>query len=147
MKIKGTEHADSVIGTTNDDTIKGGRGHDYLDGLSGADVLIGGRGADFLYGSLDNDILVGGKGRDVFFLSPGDDSGLDAITDFDPHKDRVFFVDGGNIPLSTPFDYNSNNGKISLDGDALAFADTGLLMRENSLKIIGSHDFDLLYHP
>lgn len=63
----------TVLGTSGDDRLAGGRGDDVICGLGGDDVLrggdggdriFGGRGADRLSGHRGDDRLVGGPGRD-----------------------------------------------------------------------------------
>jgi hypothetical protein len=51
-------------GTTQNDTLTGGKGQNTLNGLAGADTLLGGDLADTLSGGADADNLTGGKGAD-----------------------------------------------------------------------------------
>ena len=66
----GTAGADSLSGTTGNDTISGG---------AGADVLYGGDGNDVLSGGADNDVLYGDNGNDTYRFGLGD--GQDTIVD------------------------------------------------------------------
>ncbi|WP_198016765.1 calcium-binding protein [Rubidibacter lacunae] len=80
----------NVIGTQNDDVIRGdnginvfngGEGDDVLFGGAGNDVLFGEGGDDLLFGNAGNDVLFGGVGNDVLFGNAGND---------------VLFGEGGN---------------------------------------------------
>lgn len=102
---------DSLSGTHNADILKGGRGDDILVGNGGDDLLKGARGKDTLYGGAGNDTLKGGYGADrfVFDLSDG---GFDRITDFEPGKDQLDFINVGDQALS----YDFATGIVSADG-------------------------------
>ena len=71
MKIKGTNKADSLLGTAGDDVISGGRGNDWLEGGAG------------------NDTLTGDAGHDTFVLRAN--GGHDTVTDFNASEDVVMF--------------------------------------------------------
>lgn len=64
MVITGTEEADSLKGTLENDVIYG---------LAGDDSLVGLGGNDFLYGGEDEDTVYGGFGDDQLFGENGDD--------------------------------------------------------------------------
>lgn len=87
--ITGTSGNDTIVGANGADTLNGGRGNDSLFGAAGPDLLRGGLGNDSLNGGdgpdvLDggkgNDILTGGAGPDTFVIRVGD--GSDIIKDF-----------------------------------------------------------------
>ncbi len=70
------------IGTSNDDSLKGGAGNDFiegfnsqdtLEGFAGNDSLDGGDGDDMLFGGQDDDTLLGGGAQDQLFGDNGDD--------------------------------------------------------------------------
>jgi len=71
MKIKGTNKADSLLGSAGDDVISGGRGNDWLEGGAG------------------NDTLTGDAGHDTFVLRGN--GGHDVVTDFNASEDIVMF--------------------------------------------------------
>ena len=71
MKIKGTNKADSLLGTAGDDVISGGRGNDWLQGGTG------------------NDTLTGDAGHDTFVIRAN--GGHDTVTDFNVSEDVVMF--------------------------------------------------------
>lgn len=94
---------DTMVGTSEHDTLDGGWGNDTLRGLAGNDRLVGGWGNDTLDGGDGDDLLVGGWGRDLLsggagrdtfrFESLLDTSTLnvlrDVITDFRAGEDRI----------------------------------------------------------
>jgi serralysin len=66
--------------------------HDTLEGGgAGDDVVIGGNAADIIEGGRGDDILTGNAGADVLSFR-ADQTGDDAITDFDPSEDIVQLV-------------------------------------------------------
>ena len=63
-----------IIGTEEDDTLKGGQGNDTIRGLGGDDHLLGLEGRDFLVGGEGNDELKGNLGKDTLKGGAGDDT-------------------------------------------------------------------------
>lgn len=84
--VFGTASADSLVGNTADNVLRGGEGKDRLYGGVGNDTLVGGGGAD---------ILEGGTGNDTFAFSRISDSYrlgqvfIDTLSDFSVHSDRI----------------------------------------------------------
>lgn len=79
---QGTDGDDVILGTRDDDVIKGGGGRDRIRGAAGSDVLCGEDGDDSVQGSAGDDTIVGGEGddrlkgdggADTLFGSEGDD--------------------------------------------------------------------------
>jgi Ca2+-binding RTX toxin-like protein len=62
------------LGSSDDDTVKGGTGKDRLTGSSGNDVLFGNAGDDGLAGSHGDDTLNGGAGKDFMNGGEGNDT-------------------------------------------------------------------------
>ncbi len=62
---RGSDSADTLVGTTGRDQIDGLDGNDYLRGLGGNDLLYGGAGDDILRGDGNDDLLDGGAGEDT----------------------------------------------------------------------------------
>ncbi|MEZ0306603.1 MAG: calcium-binding protein, partial [Ramlibacter sp.] len=60
--VNGTSGDDSLDGTAGQDTIYGFGGSDTLEGYTGNDALDGGDGTDFLYAGAGDDTLAGGGG-------------------------------------------------------------------------------------
>ena len=72
--IVGTNKADNLPGTPNNDAIYGLNGADTIAGKDGNDnELSGGRGADTVRGNRGNDYVYGGPGTDAVFGNAGDD--------------------------------------------------------------------------
>ena len=64
---------DSLYGSGQDDSLKGGAGHDVLFGNGGHDRFDGGAGDDTLHGGNDADTMLGGEGNDVAYGNDGAD--------------------------------------------------------------------------
>ena len=86
--IKGKSGADYLYGEDGSDTLIGGKGADVLQGGRGKDELNGWKGNDVLYGGNKADVLTGNAGKDTFILSRGND----VITDFKVKKDAIGLV-------------------------------------------------------
>ena len=85
--LTGSSGADYLIGGAGNDTLTVTTGSNYLDGGAGNDILKGGSGADHLYGGAGNDTLTGGAGSDTFVWTLSDHGTVgtpatDTITDF-----------------------------------------------------------------
>ncbi len=97
MKIHGTGHNDTLIGT------------------SGADIIDGGGGNDTIIGGAGTDTLTGGSGADTFVIEAH--SQYDIITDFNPAEgDTILFDYGTSAPTSV------YSGTLS---DGLSFQTSG----------------------
>ena len=94
--FKGTKGADTLNGSSSDDSILIGRsGKDFLRGSSQHDdILLGGRGDDTLVQTGGRDIMRGGDGDDTYII----DLTANAVTiveeDADGGKDTVILEDG-----------------------------------------------------
>ncbi|MGD9919280.1 MAG: beta strand repeat-containing protein [Paenirhodobacter sp.] len=65
--------SDEVIGTAENDILRGYDGNDLLRGGLGADTMFGGAGNDTLQGDGGNDLMVGGSGDDIYrVINAGD---------------------------------------------------------------------------
>ncbi len=65
---------EDVIGSLNDDTIKGSNLPNHLSGGDGADTIVGRGGPDQIFGDSGNDDLGGGGGNDLLNGGGGTDS-------------------------------------------------------------------------
>lgn len=92
-RLFGEDGIDTLFGGNGDDRLAGGRDNDYLYGNDGNDRIDGGPGNDYLAGGRGNDTLGGGAGADVFCWRADELGGRDRITDFEPDRDRLRFVD------------------------------------------------------
>ncbi len=63
--IMGTSEADTLDGVGGDDTINGKAGDDHILGGYGDDILRGGAGNDVLDGGFGSDLVIGGDGDDL----------------------------------------------------------------------------------
>lgn len=83
-----------IVGTSGEDSIRGGATSDYAIGGGGNDQLTTSGGSDTLYGGPGSDFLTGGTGTDYFIykdFSESTQSAADAITDFfaSAQSDRI----------------------------------------------------------
>lgn len=65
----------TIVGTPEDDVLRGSSGRDVISGLGGDDIIIGRSGGDSLCGGAGNDVVNGGGGRDAIVLGSGRDRG------------------------------------------------------------------------
>lgn len=79
--IIGTNAANTLNGTSEEDEIFGRNGNDTLSGLAGADKLFGEAGNDRLLGGAGADVLDGGVGNDTYVLADAGDVSLDTIVE------------------------------------------------------------------
>ncbi|MBX9458229.1 MAG: M10 family metallopeptidase C-terminal domain-containing protein [Rhizobium sp.] len=90
--LRGSRHADTLIGDGGANILAGLSGNDILEGGNGADTLAGGDGNDVLSGDAGGDLLSGGAGKDVFLFSRITDSSRraqDVIADFTRGDDVI----------------------------------------------------------
>ncbi|MGH1414445.1 MAG: Hint domain-containing protein [Pelagimonas sp.] len=82
-ETSGTDHADTVTGSSGGDhlhvnggadSVDAGDGADTIHGDAGADTIHGGDGEDSLLGDADADSLTGGAGADTLLGGTGDDT-------------------------------------------------------------------------
>ncbi len=78
--IFGTEGPDSLVGTSEVDSLFGLDGSDTLEGSrEGGDTLIGGLGSDSLFSFGNNNWLFAGKGDDILRGAAGGSGGTDTM--------------------------------------------------------------------
>jgi glycerophosphoryl diester phosphodiesterase len=98
--IRGYAGDDRISGKASSDLLAGGLGNDQMDGGQGQDLLFGGKGNDTLNGGAGDDILIGGLGADTLIGGPGQDrfvyrspqEGGDRIVGFKPAEDLIVMV-------------------------------------------------------
>ena len=71
--IYGTDTADTLTGTGENDTIYGYAGADQIEGGDGDDLLLGGAGGDSIEGGAGDDILNGGYDQNLLLGGDGND--------------------------------------------------------------------------
>jgi predicted extracellular nuclease len=62
-----------IIGTPDDDILRGTNSNDLIRGLAGNDLLLGRDGSDIIYGGDGNDVVNGGNGHDTLYGDNGND--------------------------------------------------------------------------
>lgn len=72
-EITGEEGNDIIYGKEGDDEFEGGPGEDLLYGDAGDDTLKGGKDNDKLVGGIGTDKLEGGSGADLFICDEDDE--------------------------------------------------------------------------
>ena len=92
LDFHATAGDDSLTGSSQDDTMSGGKGNDSLLGNNGNDILDGGKGNDKLYGGNGNDSLDGGEGNDKLYGGNGND-----ILDGGEGNDKLYGGNGNDI--------------------------------------------------
>ncbi|MDJ0552975.1 MAG: phytase [Microcoleaceae cyanobacterium MO_207.B10] len=113
--IIGLAGDDTLIGGDGDDSIIGSRGNDYLYGQDGDDVLQGRLGFDRLFGGEGDDEMNGGQGRDRFNGGSGDDvlTGGASIDRFIFATNQEF--DSDDLGVDEITDFVVGQDKILLD--------------------------------
>ncbi|HLO79136.1 MAG TPA: calcium-binding protein, partial [Magnetospirillum sp.] len=93
----------------------GGAGNDVMTGGGGNDTFLGGDGADTMYGGSGANTFTGGGGNDIIYVSVGNKSANDLVTDFNAGADTINVtttVDGS--PLSAAdFIWNQSTSTLS----------------------------------
>ncbi|GCL43887.1 lectin-like protein [Dolichospermum planctonicum] len=137
--IKGNNLANELVGNTGNDTIQGNDGNDILDGGDGNDQLFGGLGNDILQGDNGNDFLNGDLGNDTLRGLAGDD-----ILDGGVGNDSLLGGVGNDI-LFGDFGDDILNAEA---GNDLVFGDDGndrLYGGDGSDELNGGIGKDFLY--
>lgn len=128
-QARGTDWADLLSGSTEDNWLFGNSGNDTLNGREGGDVLIGdddfdlldgGEGNDFLIGGADLDSLTGGIGDDVFRGTIAELNG-DTITDL-ASGERIWVVDANGDGVGANITTDGVSIFIDTTGDGVAEA-------------------------
>src|SRR5207244_11874825 len=65
--------AQTITGTSGNDSLTGGSGNDLISGLAGNDTLVGLGGHDTLDGGAGADSMVGGDGNDTYIVDNAGD--------------------------------------------------------------------------
>ena len=128
-QARGTDWADLLSGSSEDNRLFGNSGNDTLNGREGGDVLIGdedsdvldgGEGNDFLIGGSDLDSLTGGIGDDVF-RGQIDDLNGDTITDL-AAGELIWVVDANGDGVGANITTDGVSIFIDTTGDGVAEA-------------------------
>jgi Ca2+-binding RTX toxin-like protein len=131
--LKGTAGADTLTGTSSNDTLDGGAGNDTLSGTGGDDIYIGGAGNDTL---TDNSTTS----ADVYRFGRGD--GADVITDLGG-VDRIELGAGiteADVKVRVSVDTWGNNLTLILStGEQLKIYNmftSGGVLSANALEVV-----------
>ncbi|MBK1642372.1 hypothetical protein CKO12_10875 [Chromatium okenii] len=110
IAIVGTSNNDRLKGTIESDQLDGLAGNDYFFGLGGNDTLNGGAGNDTMRGGTGLDSMIGGDGNDLYYVEEIGDIVVETATGG---------IDTVNSSLNN---YTLNaaveNGRISIPGTA-----------------------------
>lgn len=153
--IVGTDNNDTVRGTTGDDNMSGFDGNDRLYGDEGDDIIGGGDGNDTLKGEKGNDEIYGGDGNDLLnggqdddILTGGNDAdvfqfnllyfgwGHDVITDFEDGVDMIEITNGRHS-----FDYSRLQITDTDDGALIEYGSNSILINGVAAADINQDDF------
>lgn|GEM_PF-482476 len=104
--IRGTAHADVIVGSGGDDHIFGGGGNDRICAGGGDDTIEGGTGSDRIDAGGGEDEVIGGNGSDLVLAGSGPDTVFG-----ERGNDRLYGGPGGDY-------LNSGLGDDTLDGGA-----------------------------
>jgi VCBS repeat-containing protein len=116
---------EDVIGTAQDDSIRGDDTDNRLVGDQGADAMFGSAGNDAIYGGSGDDTIDGGSGNDL--LVGG--GGLDTAVFAGNKADFRFDVDVAGLLTVTDTNLGTSLGVDVLDGiETLHFADGNILV-------------------
>ena len=73
LLVHGGDGNDTIIGSDNDDLLRGDAGNDNIDGGAGDDTIVGGANHDSLAGGDGNDEITGGTENDTIVGGDGND--------------------------------------------------------------------------
>ena len=111
-----------IIGTDNNDLLRGTAGDDKIEALDGNDRVYAGDGHDAVYGGAGNDVLSGQGGNDEVYGGAGNDYiyGGDGenVLDGGDGADRIYAHQGGTDEIhgGEGNDYIYIDGNDSVDG-------------------------------
>ena len=122
-------------------------------GSDHADTLTGTSGGNFLLGGLGADILTGGAGADLFFFKDFAEGG-DHLTDFESGSDKIAVgfttglanLDSGSDPTAGSADawflYDTDDGKLYFDADGNGAGAQVLFVTLDGAPPLAATDFD-----
>lgn len=128
--------AATIVGTSDDDLLRGTEERDVIWAGPGDDTVYGGRGSDVICGGPGADLLRGGRGNDTILGGPGDedrvygDLGDDKLTGGPGDRDEVGGGLGIDLVSGGPGDEDLVHGDYGWDrmdggpgrGDVASFA-------------------------
>lgn len=116
--FQGANGAETIIGSVDNDALRGDGGNDILRAGTGNDVVYGGLGDDVLYGGEGDDVINGGYGNDTLIGGVGEDrffinAGVNIIKDFDAKEGDNFRL--GKYLTNVEFMQDGNNVVVLSD--------------------------------
>lgn len=138
--LVGSDHADTLNGSAEDNWIEGGKGNDKIKGNAGHDLLYGDAGDDTLNGDDGDDFLEGGAGKDTINGGRGYD-----MVSYSESLVGVKVALGDGNRAATVSDGDAEGDKVTQVEDILgsAFADE-LTGNKDDNVIIGGAGADKL---
>jgi Ca2+-binding RTX toxin-like protein len=121
----GTDSAENIDATPNNDVISGQGGDDIIRGLPGNDALFGNDGNDELYGNQGADLLLGNQGKDSIYGGQGNDLAMGGRDNDLIYGDLGSDTLIGDIGDDTLFGGTSNPGSVASDAGDLLFGKDG----------------------
>ncbi len=153
----------SLVGTNNNDEIKGSAGSDYIKGLEGSDKILSKDGSDFIeagegddevfagsgidriYGGAGNDILHGEQDRDFIYGEAGDDKIFGGEGDDDIEGgEGADYLDGGLGRNKLSYGMSQGGVKVNLATKEAAGFDAAGDVFINFTDLGGSEHDDIL---
>ena len=147
--IRGSNDADTSMGTGADEQIQGADGHDVIHGGAGDDTIYGGNGRDVLFGDEGDDVFIAGGydngGVDQYFGGEGFDvidasghGGIQIGGTFDASNGVEQIVGNGNSRIQL-------NGASNVDLSSVELVGVSTLRGSNgSDRITGSAADELI---
>ncbi|MCV3769065.1 calcium-binding protein [Rhizobium sp. TRM95796] len=111
--VRGLGGNDNLYGGNGKDRVFGGDGDDTVRGGSGPDFLSGGAGRDKLWGNTGNDTLNGGSGKDRLVGGGGDDTLQGDSTNGGKYADVFVFHKDSGKDVVVDFDVDRDVLQIS----------------------------------
>ncbi|WP_354635627.1 DUF4347 domain-containing protein [Planktothricoides raciborskii] len=121
----GTDSAENIDATPNDDVISGQGGNDVIRGLPGRDALFGNSGDDELYGNQGADLLLGNQGKDIIYGGQGNDLAMGGQNDDLIYGDLGSDTLIGDLGSDRIFGGSSSPGSVASDAGDLLFGKDG----------------------
>jgi len=121
----GTDSAENIDATPNDDVISGQGGNDIIRGLPGRDALFGNDGDDEIYGNQEADLLLGNQGKDIIYGGQDNDLAIGGQNDDLIYGDLGSDTLIGDLGDDRIFGGTSSPGSVASDAGDLLFGKDG----------------------
>lgn len=111
--VDGTTANDTLMGLGGDDTLNGDAGNDLLTGDAGNDVLNGGAGSDTLDGGPGDDTMAGGADADLYYVDSAGDTVIEDASG----------ASGDRVISAITYTLGDHVENLSLQGDTFSVTD------------------------